>query len=526
MSVIEKLKQLKWDLKSLLLQLTRYLHDVYTIPPTCHFIHSFFLHKITIKLWVFDHSEPYSSGEFDIHKAPEKFIQIITGYIIMNNEELRLDMFAELNNKNHFITISTDATGKENRMQLNKVPFIRQHAVMCQGTTCFCNNNQTNVIKFSWTFNKWPSEADHLQLACEKGVKNIVKLIRYQCITSINELHSGLTFPSPHPFQDGTVSAMTSFFQTQLSQSFSPIQNLSISKTLSKQKHSGDKQGSQKRSKSNSQKFKLSQQYKTTEEPNKPAISLYESDDSKYSNYIFKCLAITPAGQALSKFTQSPDSRKSIPSIIKELLTALQNAIKAHHSLYLKGNILHRDISENNIIIIKTEKTSDFAEMLINLNLTKMLSSKCSDARHQTDIMKFMTIKVLLSINHTYQHDLKSFFYVLIWLCAQQRWNLCRNPNSRPKVSRLSQWYTDTFEDIAQDKLANMIKTKDKRFDRVLKKFPSAFNYIKPLCESLQGILFPYKKEGRLNTETKKNLKDLYGPILKAFENTIKDSKK
>lgn len=106
------------------------------------------------------------------------------------------------------------------------------------------------------------------------------------------------------------------------------------------------------------------------------------------------------------------------------------------------------------------------------------------------------------------------------------RWDLCRDPNGRPKVSRLSRWYTGTFEDIAQDKLADMIKAKDKGFDRVLKEFPPAFDHVKPLCESLRGILFPYEEEGGLDTGTKKNPEDLYGPILKAFEDAIKDSKK
>ena len=133
----------------------------------------------------------------------------------MNDKELGLDMFAELNDKDHFVTISTDATEKENRMQLNEVPFVKQCVIVCQGTTCFHNSNQANVIKFSWIFNKWPSEADHLQLVCEKGMKGIVKLIKYQCITSISELCSELTFPSPHPFQDGTVSATTFFSQMQ-----------------------------------------------------------------------------------------------------------------------------------------------------------------------------------------------------------------------------------------------------------------------------------------------------------------------
>jgi hypothetical protein len=40
-----------------------------------------------------------------------------------------------------------------------------------------------------------------------------------------------------------------------------------------------------------------------------------------------------------------------------KLLGVLRDAIKAHKSLYLKGNILHQDISKNNIIITNPRKT-------------------------------------------------------------------------------------------------------------------------------------------------------------------------
>lgn len=213
-------------------------------------------------------------------------------------------------------------------------------------------------------------------------MEGIAKLIGYQRITSISELRSGLTFPSPHRFRDGTTSATTSFSQTQLSQSFSPIQNLSISKTSSKRKRARDERGSQKRSRSDSQKSKLSREYEAAQKPSEPAVSLYESDNGQYSNRIFGCLAIGPAGRALGEFTQRPQSTNSALPAIRELLTTLRDAIKAHRSLYLKGNILHRDVSENNIIITNPDETGGFAGMLIDLDLAKVLGSGRSGARY------------------------------------------------------------------------------------------------------------------------------------------------
>ena len=438
--VIGELKQSKWNLKKILLQLARLIRDAFTAQPTRCFIHGFFLHGTTMELWVFDRSGPYSSGEFDIHEEPEKFIRALAGYAMMDDEELGLDTFTEQDDIGRFITISKDATGKENRMQLEEGPLVKQRAVVYRGTTCFRSSDQANVVKFSWTSDKRPPEADHLRLAREKGVEGIAKLVGYQRITSISELRSGLTFPYPHRFRDGTTSATKSFSQTQPSQSFGPIQNLSISKTSSKRKRKrpGDERGSRKKS-------KLSQQYEAAQNSGEPAVSLYESDDGKYNNRVFGCLAIAPAGRALSEFAQKQQPEKSdlsVLSAIEELLTALRDAIKAHRSLYLKGNILHRDISENNIIITNPKETGGFAGMLIDLDLAKVLGSGRSGARHQTGTMEFMAIEVLQGIDHSYRHDLESFFYVLLWIVARRAWErefFCL-PVDRPKRNILKKW--------------------------------------------------------------------------------------
>lgn len=164
---------------------------------------------------------------------------------------------------------------------------------------------------------------------------------------------------------------------------------------------------------------------------------MYKSNNGQYSNRIFGYLAIVPASRALSEFTQRPLSTNLALLAVRELLTTLRDAIKAHRSLFLKGNILHRDVSKNNIIITNPDKTGSFAGMLIDLDLAKVLSSGRSGARHQTGTMEFIAIKVLLGIDHTYRHDLESFFYVLIWLCARRGWDFGGYTCGRSKESVL-----------------------------------------------------------------------------------------
>ncbi|KAI4260723.1 MAG: hypothetical protein LQ352_000115 [Teloschistes flavicans] len=111
-------------------ELKRYIRDAFTAQPTRRFIHGFVLHDTTMELWVFDRSGPYSSGEFDIHEESQKFIRAIAGYAMMDDEELGLDTFTELDDKGRFITISEDATGKGNRMRLDETSFVKQRAVV------------------------------------------------------------------------------------------------------------------------------------------------------------------------------------------------------------------------------------------------------------------------------------------------------------------------------------------------------------------------------------------------------------
>ena len=590
--VIGEHKQSKDDPKTLLLQLSRYMRDVFTVQPTRHFIHGFFLHGTLMELWVFDRSGPYSSGAFDIHEKPEQFIQTIAGYTMMSDEELGLDTFVERNGEDEFITIPEDATGKEKMLWLEREPIVIQRAIVCRGTSCYRSKDLNHVIKFSWTSDKRPPEADHLRLARKKGVKGVASLLGHRQITSIEEMRKGLAFPDPHHFRITSPNASFSQSQSQhrLSRSFGPFRGLSVTESsLGKRKSIDDEVTNHKRSRSNSQKSNSNQENelqqalkkaqtterksvdhraKSFEKPTsnrqrsksrqKPEVSqapenahtwkrksedneeksskrsrsnsqisnlhqeyevsralentqvtsLYDPSDGSFDNRLFCCLVISPAGRAISKF----DS-------IEELVAALRDAIKAHKSLYIQGKILHRDISENNIIITDPEKADGFTGMLIDLDLAKEVGSGRSGARHQTGTMEFMAIQVLQRVAHTYRHDLESFFYVFLWICARRawEWGSWRRTAEQPNILR--EWYTGTFDDIARAKRGYMHVD---GFEDILGEFPRTFDCVKPLCRKIRGILFPYKN-GLLVGTPPGPPDGLYDPIIKAFDDAITD---
>lgn len=267
---------------------------------------------------------------------------------------------------------------------------------------------------------------------------------------------------------------------------------------------------SSRRPPSNSPRFSLSREHEVSQAiENTQATSLYVPSDGSFNNRLFCCLVISPAGRAISKFKSRV-----------ELLTAIRDAIKAHRSLYVTGKILHRDISENNIIITDPEKANGFSGMLIDLDLGKEVSAGCSGARHQTGTMEFMAIQVLRKVAHTYRHDLESFLYVLLWICARRAWERefqCRFTD-RPEYSRLTKWYTGSYNAIADAKQGYMHAD---GFENILQEFPHVFDCVKPLCREIRRTLFPLIEDGKLDTGTPRDPEKLYGPIIRAFDEAI-----
>ena len=95
------------------------------------------------------------------------------------------------------------------------------------------------------------------------------------------------------------------------------------------------------------------------------------------------------------------------------LLAALADCIEGHESLRQKAGLLHRDISIGNLMISK-----DNGGFLIDLDLSiKEQRISVSGAKGKTGTRAFMAIGALLGEQHSFMHDLESFFWVLFWIC-------------------------------------------------------------------------------------------------------------
>jgi hypothetical protein len=161
--------------------------------------------------------------------------------------------------------------------------------------------------------------------------------------------------------------------------------------------------------------------------------------------------------------------------------------------------------------------------MLIDLDLAKVRDGGTSGARHQTGTMQFMAIEVLRTADHTYRHDLESFFYVLLWMCARQSWNngFCRGGEKPPRDSLLRRWEIGSFKYIAAAKEGDMTVN---ALGRIMGEFPEVFDTVKPVCLRIRRILFPLDKDERMNFGTPAGDPDqLYRPIIGAYDEAISD---
>ena len=483
-------------------QLATYVRDVFSYQPTRRFVHGFLLFGKTMEQWIFDRSGAYGTEAFDVSTDPERFVRAIAGYVLMSDEELGLNTFVEREEQKRYVTVTDNATCKRLRLELEPDPIFVQNAIVCRGTSCYLTKDKTQVVKFSWASNH-NQEAENLKKAREKGVKGVARLVGHSRIASIADHRDGLTFAKRRKI--GVTSAggiRASFQQSSTNGSATTLRALSLKRSFT-----GDlDERPPKKSLSDNQGSKLKQElhpHNGSEQAQSPAPN---SQKEIFRNRVLSCLVILPAGRPFREFTT-----------IKALLQAFRDAIQAHKLLFLKGRILHRDVSENNLIMTDPTQNDGFSGMLIDLDLAAEVEeggkNKRTGAQMITGTRQFMAIEVLEGVSHTYRHDLESFFYALLWTCVSYGWG----KNKKPKVHPLRRWYNDDFSGIANTKSGHM---QPRNFEKyVLDEFSPKFESVKGLARRLRQELF---SRGALNTSTpSKSPSKLYNAMLKAFQDTI-----
>ncbi|KAK4038624.1 hypothetical protein C8A01DRAFT_47821 [Parachaetomium inaequale] len=158
----------------------------------------------------------------------------------------------------------------------------------------------------------------------------------------------------------------------------------------------------------------------------------------------------------------------------------------------LEAGLLHRDISIANLMVSK-----DNGGFLIDLDLAvKEQRVSASGAKGKTRTRAFMAIGALLGEQHSFMHDLDSFFWVLFWICIH-----CDGPGEGTVVAQFDKWtYADT-EELAQLKKGEIsdegdfIKAAEKNFTPRWEREDSG------LYTQMRGLLNEARKDPRVSAE-------------------------
>ena len=509
-------------------QLAIYVRDVFAVQPTRWFVHGFLMFGAQMQLWVFDRSGAYSSETFDLRKEPERFVHVITGYALMTKAELGLDTFIQEDGAHPSVIVPDAITGKDRVLQLKATPIFSQNAIACRGTSCFRTVNDTEVVKLSWRPDKKRSEVEHLAMA--RGVKGIPTLVGSRNVTTIEDLRKGLKFKVlkdlGHSVHDRSTdspqsSFITSFTTSFTSQSTQALAKLTMSGTKRKSSFTEDVTPSKRHS--SSQKSTLQQEVHASDVNSKTPVQSFTWEESSsprnslYRNRVLTCLAISPAGRPLQEFQS-----------VLEVLEAFRDTIKAHRRLFLGRKTLHRDISLNNIILTDPKQNHGCSGMLIDLDLAVLVDengkNETSEEKNMTGTLEYMAIQILegtirketAGTDHTYRHDLESFFYVFLSLCIRYGWP----EGMKPKTDPLRGWYTGEFKDISTTKRGHLESGGFEIY--ILGLFSPEFQAYKELARNLRTILFG---KDTLYVETPEKPARLYYPIIKEFEDAAREAR-
>ncbi|KAF2001283.1 hypothetical protein P154DRAFT_596918 [Amniculicola lignicola CBS 123094] len=219
-----------------------------------------------------------------------------------------------------------------------------------------------------------------------------------------------------------------------------------------------------------------------TDAPLPPSKRTYSSSPTKgrtstvLLNRIHRRVIVCDYGKAIYK----ANSRTS-------LLAALEGCIEGYESLHTRAGLLQCDISPNNLMMNEEDDNPSWRAFLIDLDLAiKEQREKFSGARGKTGTRAFMAIGVLLDDkNHSFMHDLESFFWVLFWICVHYD-----GPGKAIGATEFECWNYESDQKLAESKLG-LVSIERQFLNRITKAFTPYYQPLIPHVNRLRRVVFP-----------------------------------
>ncbi|KAE8361713.1 hypothetical protein BDV27DRAFT_166717 [Aspergillus caelatus] len=376
--------------------LGRYAREVLTIQDTRRFTLGFTLCGPNMRLWEFDRVGAMASSSFDINKDGLQFVSATLGFLTMNDEQLGYDpSIISTSDGKSYIEIQRD--GHYERLILEGL-MKRSACVAGRATTCWKarrEGDKTNsplVIKASWQYPEREEEGKLLQEATEKEVVNVARYYYHETVRVNGEIDN-----IRNNVRKGLdVTQSTNFRPMRYELPSAASGTAGIERTGRSTSTTG-----QKRSSSQASAILPPKKRPCSSSPSKSVR------DTNIQDRVHRRVIVKDYGLPIYRAS----SRVS-------LLRALENCIEGYQSLHTKAGLLQGDVSTGNLILNEDVGNPSWSAFLIDLDLSiENHRERPSGARGKTGTRAFMAIGLLLGEQHSFRHDLESFFWVLFWIC-------------------------------------------------------------------------------------------------------------
>ncbi|KAG5746976.1 hypothetical protein H9Q70_010347 [Fusarium xylarioides] len=443
------------------LDLGRYAREVLAAKDTRRFVLGFTLCGSLMRVWVFDRLGGIASEQFNINEDGLRFAFTILGFLWMGDEELGFDPTIVEKDEEKFIEI--DRNGSTERIIIDQV-MQRAPCIAGRATTCWKAHPENEpkmllVIKDSWQYLERDEEGNLLQEATRKGVVNVARYYHHE-VVQVRGIDDDI--------QSGTRRGLDIRSATNYRLPRPRARN-NIGPGVSRRGGTGTG--------TNANRKRSSSQTGGDLPSSKRSCSASSTNAASISNREHRRVILRDYGIPIYKAS----SRLA-------LLAAFDRCIEGHESLH-KAGFLHRDISVNNLMINEDEDNPSWPAFLIDLDLAiREPREAASGAKGKTGTRAFMAIGALLGEQHSFMHDLESFFWVLFWICIH-----FDGPESSRSVPRFDKWNFMDTEDLAMSKTGVFSNEGD--FQRIINdNFAPYYQPLIPWINRLRRVVFPNGK--------------------------------
>jgi hypothetical protein len=444
------------------LDLGTYAREVLAAQDTRRFVLGFTICGSLMRIWEFDRLGGLASEQFDINEDGRQLVLTVLGFLWMSDEELGFDPTIKTEHGQRFIEIKRN--GSTERLVIEKV-MQRARCIAGRATTCWkaysegCPQKPL-VIKDSWQYTERDEEGELLREATAQNVVNVARHYHHETI----QIH-GVDDDIRSHIRGGLDVTRATNYRSERSKPL-PIMVSGASRQGRSNKRAG-----QKRSSSQTGAPIPHGKRSCSVSPTKAVVG------DSLPNRVHRRVILADYGEPIYE-----------ASSLSGLLIALEGCIEGHQSLH-KAGFLHRDISINNLLINEDTDNPSWPSFLIDLDLAiKEQREGASGARGKTGTRAFMSIGALLGEQHSFMHDLESFFWVLFWICIHYD-----GPDKSRVIRQFDKWNSVDMEELAKLKLGTVAK--EAIFMKtIVDNFTPYYEPFIPLVNRLRKVVFPKDK--------------------------------